>query len=135
VDQRQHKMGRTGWTLVLILTYAVATLFAPRTALAARAAPGLGLLSLLDVATLSGFLTFISLVPLKKLVLGVACTATGALMPTFARNDTTGALSIHAPSISLSLKGAPRFGLIILGIVIALSSFYDAGSDFIARPR
>jgi hypothetical protein len=107
MTQYHDKSRRARFALVLLIAYAAAMTFDSVNALAARRGIG-GLVALLDIATWAGFLTFISLIHLKKLVLGVACTATGALIPTFARDPTTGAISARAPNISFSLRGAPQ---------------------------
>jgi hypothetical protein len=78
------------------------------------------------------FLGFIVFIPLKKLILGVAVTLGGAFIPNFPNvtNPDTGSVTVDVPKAAkINVKGAPRYAVLAIGILIVLSALWDGISD------
>ena len=79
-----------------------------------------------------GLIGFIAFVPLKKIVLGAVLTIGGAFLPDIPTKKTrqpkaeTGAVNIDLPGKGkISFKGAPRYAVLLAGLIIALSALWD----------
>jgi hypothetical protein len=76
-----------------------------------------------------GFLGFVVFVPLKRIILGVVLTLGGAFLPDIPmgkNNPGTGSATVG----KISFKGAPRYAVLVVGILIVSSSLWEGISEF-----
>jgi hypothetical protein len=72
------------------------------------------------------FIAFIVFVPLPKLILGAVVTIGGAFLPDVnPRRKTTETGAVEISEKKLSFKGAPRYAVCLVGILIVASSMFD----------
>jgi hypothetical protein len=79
-----------------------------------------------------GLIAFVAFVPLKKIVLGAVLTVGGAFLPDLPvkqgakQKPETGGVNITLPGQArVSFKGAPRYAVLAVGLIIVLSSLWD----------
>ena len=74
------------------------------------------------------FIGLIVFVPLKKMLLGAVLAVGGAFLPDIPRrgsNGPPGAVDIELPHAKISFKGAPRYAVLVVGILIVLEAIWE----------
>src|SRR5262249_40607212 len=72
------------------------------------------------------FIAFIVFVPLPKLILGAVVTIGGAFLPDVnLRRKTAETGTVEISEKKLMFKGAPRYAVCVVGILIVASSMFD----------
>src|SRR5262249_54217603 len=75
--------------------------------------------------TAFGLITFLTFVPMTKIVLGAVIAAAGAFMPSLSVDKLKGKLNLEHHKLKISWQGAPRIGLVAGGILLFGSSLFD----------
>ena len=82
-----------------------------------------------------GFVGFVAFVPKNTIVLGCVLTLGGAFLPEFSSvkksNHGTGTVSVEIQQAGkIHLRGAPRYAVLVVGILIVLWLLWQGVSEF-----
>lgn len=135
---------RSSCTSRVVIIFCLATYFillSASTALAAERVPWPvwliiegGRLGIWAAIQFWGFLGFVAFVPLKRIVLGAVLTLGGAFLPdvpALRNKRDSGTVAVNVPKVAkINFRGAPRYAVLVVGILIVISSLWRGISDF-----
>ncbi len=74
------------------------------------------------------FIGLVAFIPLQKLILGIVVTFGGAFIPNISNysKSQTGSVIVDVPKAAkINVKGAPRYAVLAIGILIVISALWD----------